>query len=236
MSPLKPLSVRRPFPDPRPDARPLPEVGGKLAPGQVRRDPHALGELEELRPLLPVAGLGPWIHRTLVQRPGRVRHDQGLVVLEGGPEPGAGGAGAVGRVEREELGRRLGKVDVGVIGAAEALGEEPGPAFPVVARGIRREEHPAPPLRPRGRRCPPSRRAGPGCRAPPSGGPPPPGARRLHPGPRAPGSFASPAPCPGPPGSSRRRRPAPARIPARAGSRPAPRAWPSPPAEAGRPP
>ena len=70
-----------------------------------------------------VPGLGPGVDRTLLQRKLAVRHDQRGIVLQGGPEPGADGAAAIGIVEGEELGLRLEEGRPGVAGAAERLGE-----------------------------------------------------------------------------------------------------------------
>ena len=85
--------------------------------------PALAGELPQPGTLAHVARFLPRVHRAARQRASLVRHDELLVVFEGCAEAGAGGAGAVGAVEGEELRGRVGELDVGMERAAEALGE-----------------------------------------------------------------------------------------------------------------
>ena len=75
----------------------------ELAPGRVDGDPLLLRELGERAALVVVARLGPRIDRAVAQGALGVRDDERLVVLERGAEAVAGGAGAAGIVEGEEL-------------------------------------------------------------------------------------------------------------------------------------
>ena len=90
------------------------------APGAVERDPFAFAELRERAALVVVARHRPRVDGTVLEGALRVGDDQCGVVLQGGAEAVAGGAGPPRVVEREEL-RGRGRGDVAIVGAAELL-------------------------------------------------------------------------------------------------------------------
>ena len=97
----------------------------EFAPWHVHRYAALVGIFVEVALGFPVALGLPRFDRAAAQGLGFVRHDEAVVDADRAPEAAAGLAGADGRVEGEQAGRRLGVVDVAV-GAVQVGGELPG--------------------------------------------------------------------------------------------------------------
>ena len=103
----------------------LPVRLAQLLPRGVEREPAQLGHRGHHPVEVLAAGPRPRGQRPLGQRLGGIGHHQLGIDLEPGAQPGAGRAGAVGRVEREVPGRGVLEAEPAV-GAGQVLAEGDG--------------------------------------------------------------------------------------------------------------